>query len=237
MRFTKGVLAAIAVVVLLICLLLAAMCFGGQSVRMFGGARRPLPDKAKAPHIVVDTLNLTHWLENRSGSGSGHKFGPEAIIAAIDRTAPILKLRHHDRVMYVVKDRDTQFNDEAARRTYAEAARRNGVYVYVVERYQDPPAGPTTSDDHSARGRDDFYISALAHKWRCAILTEDRMRDFDKFRANIQPFHVYEYAYWRDLPTRDFISPASAGYSRLKKAKRVGYEEYLGRELGLPRRN
>jgi hypothetical protein len=229
MRIPKVAIAAIMVVILLICLILAAMVAGARPFSIMGGARRPLPDKALSPHIVVDTLNLTHWLNRGT-----RDLTVASIIDAIDTTAPDLKLRHADRVMYVVKDRESTFNDQEARDLYATAAKRNGVYVYVVERYQDPPSGAVASTEHSARGRDDFFITMLAHKWRCAVLTEDRMRDFDQFRANIPPFHVYEYTYWRDLPSREFVKPASTGYARLKKARRVGYGSYFNNDAKTP---
>jgi hypothetical protein len=172
-------------------------------------------------HIVIDTLNLTHWLHSKA------PLSPEAIASTIDETAPILLSRYKGRVMYVLKDRESQFNDEKARKVYQDAAKRNGVYVYIAERYPDPPKGVKISTEHSARGRDDFYISLLANRWRCPVLTEDRMRDFSSFRGTIQPFHVYEFAFWRDLPNREFIRPESAAWRQLKKPRMIRYNLYF----------
>ena len=220
------------VLLIIICLLLAAWCiimaaahFGG-SVTRFGGsaaAARPRrgPDYTKSAHIVVDTLNLTHWLN------PGAAMSPKLIAETVDRTAPELVRRHSGRVMYVLKDRESQFNDEAAREVYRQAADRNKVYVYVAEKYVDPPKGVSHSDEHSARGRDDFFVSLLAHRWRCAVLTEDRLRDFDQFRKTIQPFHVYEFAFWRTAPLREFVRPEASAYVRMKKPRMVRYADYF----------
>jgi hypothetical protein len=193
---------------------------------IFGAAGpRRGPDYAKSSHIVVDTLNLVHWLGR--ASEPGRALTPDLIAEAIDRTAPALLKRHPGRVMYVLKDRESQFNDEAAREVYRRAAERNKVYVLLAERYSDPPKGVAESPEHSAQGRDDFFIALLAHRWRCAVLTEDRLRDFDRFRATVQPFHVYEFAFWRALPHREFVRPESPAYARLKKPRMVRYAEYF----------
>lgn len=225
-------LAALLVLLVILCLILAALCLSGPAGAVLGGAsaavtrgvRRRGADPALSPHIVVDTLNLTHWLLRPDS------LTPAVIVSAIDKTAPTLKLRHPGRVMYVLKDRESQFNDEAAREAYREAAVRNGIYVYVVERYPDPPAGVKPSAEHSSRARDDFFTALLAFRWRCAVLTEDRLRDFDRFRATVSPFHVYEFAFWREQPHRDFIRPESPAYARLRRPKLVRYATYFGRD-------
>jgi len=228
-------LALALVVLVIVCLLLAAWCLGarapapaaalgGALARVQGPARRRAPDPAQSPHIVVDTLNLTHWHLR----GRGAVLSPALIAETIDATAPALKLRHPGRVMYVLKDRESQFNDDAARAVYKDAASRNGVYVSAAERYPDPPAGAKASAEHSARGRDDFYMGVLAHRYRCAVLTADRLRDFGSFRATVQPFHVVEYAFWRDLPHREYVRPDAAAYSRMKKPRTIHPSAYFG---------
>jgi hypothetical protein len=201
----------------------ATLIFGAAGPRRKAGPKGA--DYAKSSHIVVDTLNLAHWLGR--ASGHGRALTPDLIAEAIDRTAPVLLKRHPGRVMYVLKDRESQFNDEAAREVYRRAAERNKVYVLLAERYSDPPKGVAESPEHSAQGRDDFFIALLAHRWRCAVLTEDRLRDFDRFRATVQPFHVYEFAFWRALPHREFVRPESPAYARLKKPRMVRYAEYF----------
>jgi hypothetical protein len=221
------VLAALAFVLLFLCLLAAALCVGGGRGRgragaAGGAARRGAPDPAKSPHLVVDTLNLAHYLH------PGEQMSPELIVSTIDRTAPTLKMRHPGRVMYVLKDRESQFNDDEARALYGGAARRNGVTVLLAERYPDPPAGVPLSAEHSARGRDDFLTAVLARQWHCAVLTEDRMKDFDRFRATIQPFYALEYHYWKESPNREFYRPESPAYARLKRPKMIRFSEYFG---------
>jgi hypothetical protein len=205
------------------CLVAAAWCRAAAPPPALGGAPRG-PDYAKSPHLVVDTLNLAHWIR---GSEGGLAMSPAIIADTIDRTAPALRARHAGRVMYVLKDRESQFNDEAAREVYRQAAVRNRVYVLAAERYPDPPKGVPPSAEHSARGRDDFFTALLARRWRCAVLTEDRLRDFDRFRATIQPFHVYEFAFWRAAPHREFIRPEAPAYARLARPRLVRYAGYF----------
>jgi len=216
---------AVVLFLLLLCLVLAALVLSGAAGGVLGGAatRRRTAAPELSPNIVVDTLNLTRWFEPATS--------PESIIRCIDRTAAPLKKRHPGRVMYVVKDRDSMFNDDAAREMYKAASVRNGVYVYVVERYRDPPAVSKqiidSAAEHSAGGRDDFYMALLAAKWKCAALSEDRLRDFDRFRATIRPFRVYEYNPWRDLPIEDFVRPDAAAHRRLRRPKMVRPHDYF----------
>lgn len=210
---------------------------GVEGGRPPAAGRRPgrLPDPAASKHIVVDTLNLTHWLRSRQagpaappGPPAAAAIGRAEIISAVDRTAPALKLRHPGQVIYVLKDRETQFNEQAAHDEFQAAAVRNGVYISVAERYADPPAGAAPSQAHSSRGRDDFYMGLLAHRYRCAVLTGDRLRDFADFRATIPPFHVMEYAFWRRLPHRDFVRPDAAAFARVRKPRTVLPDAYFG---------
>ncbi len=229
---------ALLVVLVLVCLVLASLVARERSrdpaARNFGhsgGAARGPPARfaRKSPHLVVDTLNLAHWI--RGPNSEPARLTPALIVEAIDKTAPALLRQHPGRVMYVLKDRDSQFNDEDAREAYKRAAIRNKVYVCAAERYVDPPRGVAASSAHSAQGRDDFYMALLAWKWRCLVATEDRLRDFPQLRATIQPFHVFEWAFWRDYPVRDFIRPEASAYARVRRPRAVRFEE-----LGLSRR-
>ena len=216
------------IILTILCILIAALCLQFHHFKATGGApAQRASNPALSPHIVVDTLNLTHWF---AGGKDDIVVSPSLIVETINRTAPVLKLRHSGRVMYVLKDRESQFNDEKSHALYKEAATRNGVYIYTAEKYVDPPAGVKNSSEHSARGRDDFFVALLAYRWRCAVLTEDRLRDFDRFRATIPPFHVYEFAFWRDLPVREFVRPDSPVYMRMKKPKMVRFTGYFDRK-------
>jgi hypothetical protein len=178
---------------------------------------------------VVDALNLAGG-------------DPARVEAAIDGAAPRLKLRHPGRVMFVVKDGEGALATPARRAALQAAAARNGVYVYAAERYADPPAGSASSRAaaaagvHSARGRDDFLAAVLAFRWRCPVLTEDRFRDFAEFRATVRPFHVFEFAFWRATPARDFVDPASAAFARLRRPRGVRPAAYGLGPAGAPLR-
>ena len=173
----------------------------------------------KSPHIIVDTLNLTHWYHGNVST--------QLISDTIDRSAPILKKNFAGRIMYVLKDRESKFNSQSDHVLYKKLASKYGIYIIVAEKYIDPPKGVSISNEHSAMGRDDFYISILARRWKCAVLTEDRLRDFLKFRATIQPFHVYEFSYWSDSVQRDYIRPESSDYAYLRRPKLLRFSTYF----------
>ena len=219
-------------IIVLVCFL---VCILGASVYAAAPRRAPAReahggvDFAKSPHLVIDTLNLTHWLCERRDGGRPPALTPALIAEAIDETAAALRRRHTGRVMYVLKDRESQFNDAGARDIYRRAAERNKVYVSAAERYVDPPASAPANDPaaHSSRGRDDFYMSLLANRHRCAVLTDDRLRDFAEFRTTVPPFHVVEYAFWRDQPLREFIRPEAPAYIRMRRPRMVRPADYF----------
>jgi len=170
--------------------------------------------------VVVDTLNLVHWRSDASVS-------VEAIVAVVGDTAPTLKKKFPGRVMYVLKDRDSQLNSEASRREYQKCAEKNGVYIVVAEKYADPPRGNARSSAHSASGRDDFLLAVLADRWQCLALTEDRLQDFHEFRRTLQPFYAYEFAFWRTLPAKEYFRPESQAFSHLRKPHTARFSELL----------
>lgn len=214
------------VVLVIIVIVLAAICFVKTQNFILGGGpvgnqRRNWPPKS--PHIVVDTLNLAHWLR----SDKEIPLTVEEIVAAIDRTAPVLKKKHAGRVMYVLKDRESQLNSKEAHERYMACAERNRIYIEIAEKYTDPPHGNPRSAAHSASGRDDFLIAVLASRWKCSALTEDRLRDFDEFKLTLQPFHAFEFAYWRNNVVREFFRPEASAYKRLRKPHTVRFSEYF----------
>jgi hypothetical protein len=179
------------------------------------GGGRPPP-----PHVVVDTLNLAHHI--RLPVKPRRALAMSDVIGAIDTTAPLLRAKFPGRVMYVVKDREQTDNGPTARDAYADAAKRNQVYVYVVERYTDD-ARVRKRQPHAARARDDLFMALLARRWNCPVLTEDKFKDFGEFRSEVPPFHTYEYTYFGTHPSRDYIRPANSAYSKLKKPYSIRY--------------
>lgn len=219
-------------VLVLIALILAAAA-AVPEITGGGAPRRAARTAAilKRPHAVVDTLNLVRWWGEPATT-------TESIIRVIDATAPALRRRFPGELWYVLKDRDSLLNTPEVRSRYQAAAERNSVRIAVAEKYADPPrAGPAdlgagvpadsvelARREHAERGRDDFYAALLAHRWRCPIITEDRLRDFDLFRSELDPFQVWQFSCARAQPERDFIRPRSAAYSRLPRPRRLGYE-------------
>lgn len=186
-----------------------------------GGAAKP-KTKRPAKHVVVDTLNVLHALDNKPSTGG--------VVATIDATAPVLRASYPGRIMYVVKDRDSRRNTDAVREAYGAVARRHRVIVYAVEQYAQLPcaaaldapgaqqAGAGDSPRHSARARDDFYAAVLADRWAAPVVTADRFRDFHEWRRTLTPFYVDEYSYSADPaapPVRYYVSPNGGAYERL----------------------
>jgi predicted nucleic acid-binding protein len=215
---------------------LALISGAAATVSKVQGGEAKTKRNADSPHVVVDTLNVAHWLRRADAQAQGvaesrRPLTPAEVAAAVERLAPALKARFPGTVTFVLKDRDRALNDDATRAVYAAAAKRAGVVIAIAERYADPPAseagrraaakGPRAREEHAAAGRDDFYTALLAWRYRCPVVTNDALRDFGEFRALIPPFHTVEYAYWRDRPHRDYIRPDSAAYVPVRRPLRL----------------
>ena len=139
--------------------------------------------------------------------------------------------------MYVTKDRETAQPKAQMARTralYQAAARRNCVYVHVVERGGADEAGrghgprARRRRPHSALGRDDFYLIMLAQRYRCAVLSRDRFRDLPEMKAgNLAPFQVWSFSPARPAPERDFVNPAAPEFRRLRRPATLDFPAVL----------
>jgi hypothetical protein len=188
---------AAAVVLLLAALLLAIFlllldCDASES-HVDGGADACL---------VVDTLNLCHWLGGRID-----------VVRAIDKTAPLLQ-RYN--VFFVVKDRTKTPRIDYER--LRAAAVRNRVTIVVAE-----PQDPRPDTSGAALGRDDFFMAVLAHRLRCRVATEDRMRNLEEMRGSVAPFFVRQFTFWRDAEERDFVRPDAPAFRGLPRPRRVSF--------------
>jgi hypothetical protein len=195
-------------------------------------ATAAINQKKKIPytseHVVVDGLNMTHWM-----MGDKTKITPEIIKNCVIKAGKQLKARFKGRVMIVLKDRTNQFNDNDTHAEIQKLARESGCYIYIVERYKEPPRDITKPNNtskeakHAAVGRDDFYATLLARKWRCGVLTEDRLRDFGEFRQNIPAFQIYEFVGYKNTPIRDYVTPSAPIYRDLRVQRRLNFSEYI----------
>ena len=227
----KEIRALFSVIILILLFLLAMVLSSSvneELARAMGGREKEIRQK---DDIIIDGLNLTHWLASKNRCPIPPKnLHLCDIISTIDETSDIIRSQHKGRIMFVLKDRETALNNPTTRAIYAEAARRNKVYVYVVERYQIPLkakySSPLGRTQHAKLGRDDFYMGILAKKFKCKVLTADRFRDFDQLRAHLDPFHVYEYTWWRSYPERDYVNPHAPEFQRLRKPRRSQYKNY-----------
>jgi hypothetical protein len=229
----------IIVILIFICLCLAAYVFlhysvvvsklaistAADGVALGGKQARARPSARASPHLIIDTLNLAHWLRSQnSRSQSSRPLSTDEITSAIDTTAAQLKRRCTGTVVYVLKDQESRLNNAAVRAAYQAAAERNRVHIACAERTDWPQLAPATDNKaHATRGRDDFYMCLQASRYRCAVATEDRLRDFSELRAEVPPFHTVTFVYWRATPERDFIRPASPAYARLRRPCTIGF--------------
>lgn len=275
-RAPKGATVLVALVCIILVVLLAVILRRGAPPREFGHSRGaatggasaggpagfPKPveggvvaTKAESPHIVVDTLNLAHWLF--STAAAPIQMTTDTITATVASTAPKIKARYPGRVVYVVKDRDSAGNNSETRRALAAAANTHSVYIHAVEQYAadkpvaarsrraarasphsakaraPPHSTKARAPSHSTKARDDMYMAILAKRNRCRVLTKDKFRDFDSFRHQVAPFVVYGYSYWRPYPEMDYINPSNTDWQRLKKPPTIAYES-LGLEPVAP---
>ena len=210
--------------------LLIPLIIAGAEKDGHGRALSPRRRKAlESENIVVDTLNLAHWLRRRAPLKTVELCD---IISAIDETAPTLRQKYSGRIIYVTKDRETYVEKEKAERVralYQAASRRNGVYINVVEKLQTPEVLPTDSPatkPHAALGRDDFYLIMLAWKLNCSVLSRDRFRDLKDMKSgHLDKFHVYSYSPVKDLPDRDYVNPVAAEFARMRRPTTVDYAD------------
>ena len=188
--------------------------------------------KTTSDHLVVDTLNLVHWLHKCKQSHA--PISTAEIVSAIDKSAPQLRRRYSGVIVYVLKDQESRLNSAEIRAQYQEAAERNRVHIACTERSDFAALGAQSASvqanlhaKHAALGRDDFYMCLQADRYRSAVATCDRLRDFAEFRAAIAPFHTVTFVYWRATPERDFIRPASPAYARLRKPHTIEFSDLL----------
>ena len=189
-------------------------------------AARSKKQTLSSKNIVVDTLNLTHWLKRKQVPSKTLELCD--IISAIDQTAPLLRQRYTDRIIYVTKDRETRDGGaELARTLYKLAAHRNRVYIHLVERYEHL-AKPQKTEKHATLGRDDFYLMMVASRLNCPVLSRDRFRDLaDMKGGHLDKFHVYSYTPFTPWPERNYVNPAAADFARLRRPVTVDYSEAL----------
>lgn len=251
----RGALPALLLLVLLAAVLALGVMAGRAGARpargllRLGGAARSPGARARAERqdVVVDTLNLTHHLlqqgtlqKDDEGVGAtprraGARVAPLTrcdILAAIRYATPVLRQHFSGRIIYVVKDRDSLPNSAASRALYLRTARETGAHVHIVERPSEArpraswqPAGAVGAT-HQRAGRDDFYLGLLAWKLRCGALTEDRMRDFERLKSEVDPFVVLELAPWAERPAKNYVNPGARDYARVGPPTRLAFADY-----------
>ena len=235
----------------------------------------------ESENVIVDTLNLTHWLLDKTDQDpaaraevfpslaqcaprkrAGQKKKAKGTTArglrpsdrpritqctiteAIEYSAPQLKAQFSGDVIYVIKDRDRTSHDDRTRVLYAMLARRCQVSIHLTERdARDSElraswqASGNDARSHQTSGRDDFYIGMLAWKLRCAVLTEDRMRDFQELKTEVDPFRVFAIDHWklREEPgvgiterlRSELVNPSALEFRQTRSPIRIGFREVM----------
>lgn len=172
-------------------------------------------------HVIVDTLNLCHWAYN--------KISRELIVTVIKKASLVLRKLYDDRIMFVFKDRDHGYFDPSDSKFFDALAKETKTYIYVVEK---SPLHPDDgkNKDHWAKGRDDLYISMLAKKWKCSVLSEDRYHGIKEGKVHVKPFYVDVHNYWKADIEREFYKPELFHTMSFKRPKRIPFDEVFKRE-------
>lgn len=147
--------------------------------------------------IVVDTINLTHYLENSIDIDGFKK--------TITQATKKLNKHYTDRIIFVLKDRNMHNIPDENKKQLEELANKLRITIVITEQYLGTKHAPDPKT-HSSFSRDDFYMCVLANKYKCSILTSDKLRDFREFNKTINEFIVYEYNYF-SAPKIDFMNP------------------------------
>jgi len=163
------------------------------------------------PHgnIVVDLLNATGYYYN--------KITHDNKILCIKSLTQKLKTKYTDRIMFVVKGKNTEHLSPDELADFQKIAEDLRIYIYVTEQYDIPTANRA---EHYEQARDDFYMCHLANKYKCKLLTEDKLRDIAEF-GKVPRFKIIEYAFWRTKPEIDFVNPAGI---KIRKPRLLHYE-------------
>jgi hypothetical protein len=186
----------------------------------------------KAGDLVIDTLNLTHHLAKSGAIADSGGLGSQ-ILKAIDHATPLLRKHHAGRLYFILKDPDGR-EDNHTKGSFGELANRLDIYIHIAE--VDRGAGdPNESENwqklgeknhtHQKMGRDDFYMGYMAWKRGCAVLTEDRMRDFEKLKTEVRPFRVRAFDAWR-APQVERLFPGAQEYKQIRTPPAIRFAEY-----------
>ena len=186
--------------------------------------------------LVIDTLNLAGRLFSKSPIH-------EEIIESIKYATPILKQFFPGRLMFVFKSKTSRNATKEEIDEYKNLASELKVFIYIVEQYEEN--GPTwklekrfASNTHSIGARDDLYAMLLSKRYKCPLLTNDKLLDLNEFKSTVAPFKVLIFDYFTTKqPTKESIVPASLPqYEELKKRffTRKLYNYFKERELAPP---
>ena len=186
---------------------------GGKKINNFGD-------------IAIDTLNVISFINNKPIHNQNE------IIIGIHHITPILKKQYSGRIMFILKDKNTNFNTSEIREKYKKLAHELKIFIYITENYE---KGPTwklekrfDSSIHSQHARDDLYLLILANQYKCPVITGDNFRDILEFKGTIAPFKILSYDWFTiKQPIQDFIMPSNIDskkiydYSKILRIKPI----------------
>lgn len=224
----KFILFGILVIILMCLLSLLVVAWNACNEIIGEGEDEPLLPIDAPADIVVDTLNLTYWMRKHH---SNKPLSVCEIIGTIDTASPLLK-KKFSRITFITKDKTTRNDDlyhtTQVRALYRSAAKRNGVFIDVVEQLPAinidnlKPAAKNTNTPHATHARDDFYILKTAWEQKAAILSCDKYKDFREMKSGvIPPFHVFKFSPWSDTVTRDYIHADAPEFRKLRRPRYI----------------
>ena len=171
--------------------------------------RHKLGGASNHGNILIDTLNITNELFDCVDH--------QKILATIKQLTAELKPEYTDRIMFVIKSKTHEFLSAAELKDFQELAVKLRIYIFVGEDYDKPDV----ISSHSQLGKDDFLLCVLAQKYKCEIITNDRLADYKEFAKTVKKFKIIEYNYWQSKPSIDYINPAA--FVRLRRPKTIDY--------------
>jgi hypothetical protein len=170
--------------------------------------------------IVIDSLNLIHFIRNSSGYIS-----TDNIYSSIKYIAKKLKRFFSGRIMFAIKNDENNTESSKNNEHYKKLAKELHVFIYIAELYSEN--APTwklpshiSQDIHSAKGRDDYSAIMLANKFNCPILSNDNYSDRREYHATIAPFKLLEYNWFSaKLPIVEQYRPDIGKIVKFTKTK------------------
>lgn len=160
---------------------LFSLDFTGTSPTSGGGIFVPRLEKIlKSPNIIVDTLNIVHWIGFK-------KVNIENIKTGINFINPQINKKHPGKKIYVIKDPDHSSYSDKEKNELREFSKDKKITIILAEKLESKNIREVL---HQTKGRDDFTLILLADKYQFPILTNDRLKDLNELSLMLPIFRM-----------------------------------------------